>query len=135
MALFGAITLNEDSAASYVTKTNEKFSDYNIVKNPFKGSIITKDIGDGELLHVVNISPLYFAYPIFGWLAVFIVFFMGGFRWNWLMLPGIILGSLCIFWTKYFYMLIYKIGIKKNGYKGKLRFIRNTKVIELLLKV
>lgn len=132
MVVFGVLTERNDIVASYVSTTNAKLKEANMLLNPFEGDVRLVKQEKGDDLHIVNISPLYFNFTIFGWFFVLAVFFFNKFHFSWLMIPGIILCCLGIFWMKMFYVFIYKKGLRKIGFKGKIKIISNEEVIKLL---
>lgn len=132
MVVFGVLTERNDAVASYVSTTNAKLKEANMLLNPFEGDVRLVKQEKGDDLHIVNISPLYFNFTIFGWLFVLMIFFFNKWHWSWLMIPGIALGCLSIFWMKMFYIFIYKKGLRKTGYKGNIKIISNEEVINLL---
>lgn len=127
MALFGITTDLNYITTNFVTDTNNRLKEKNLLKNPFKGWATSITREEGKMLHIVNISPLYFNYPIFGWVLAGMMFMFNGLTW-W-MLPGVILGSLMIFWLSPFYIMIYKAGLRKAGYKGKTKIVKHKDII------
>jgi len=130
MVLFGLETNKEEKLTKFVRDTNERINDNNMVKNPFTGKVTTKNLPDNRMLHIVEISPIYMNFTIFGWLLCFIFFFLRGFTW-WLA-PGIVLGCLGIFWTAPFFRMMYKKGMRKAGYLNDVKSIKHKEIILML---
>ena len=127
MAVFGVLVDPGLEVLDFVAKTNHRLEDSNLVKNPFKGGIKTV-LHDGRLLCVVSMRPVYFNFTVFGWLLAASVFFIWGVSW-WI-LPGVILGSLGIFWHKSFFLFMMKKGMRKAGYTGQFKEINANTIIE-----
>ena len=129
MALFGVTTSSHEAALEFVKKTNERLNNHNLVKNPFIGKIKTVNYQD-RVLHIVSMRPVYFNFTPYCWALAICMFVIKGFTWSWLCLPGIILGCVGIFWSKYFYRWLFIKGLKKAGYPGDIKNISTSEIIE-----
>lgn len=134
MALFGLITEEDNKAKEFATETKERLENNNLIKNPFKSSIRQFIISENDklkILFVVYIEPVYFNFSVFGYLLAFGVFVIWGLT-PWL-IPGIALGLLGFFWGADFYYLMFRVGLRKKGYKGHIKRIRYKGIIEKVL--
>lgn len=131
MGIFGIITDNNMSATLFIEETRKRLANSNLIKNPFIGKIKTFELDNNLLLHIVSMKPIYFNFTIFGWIIAASIFFIWGL--NWFILPGILLGCVGIFWSKYFYRWLFIKGLKRAGYNGVIKKIDNTQVIEQMV--
>lgn len=116
----------------------EKLKDNHLIRNPFFGKveyILSKhEIGESlKDYYVMMLTPVYPQFFIFGYLLMFGAFVWRGFTLSWLMLPGLILASIGFFWSKYFFYPLFLKGLRRKAYKGKVKLISNTELIELFL--
>lgn len=128
MVIFG-ISLSEENKAfeEFVAETNERIKDNNVVRNPFTGRIIKLDHIPGTYL--IQISPLYPNYTPYIWIiGIFLFYFRGP---HWLHIPIIILGCLGLFWSRYFYYWMFRLGAKKKGSNSKLSLLSDRKTLEV----
>jgi len=51
---------------------------------------------------------------------------------GWFVLP-VIMSSLVLFWIPGFYILMFRLGLKKAGYKGKIKRISPARMLEVVL--
>lgn len=116
MPCFAFKTEKSEIVDSYIIKTNERLNSK--AKTPFFDGdiIIYKDI----YIFIINIYflPLWFIGPII-WLGGFLLW---GFNLVTL-ITGLIPFSFVLFWTKYPFMLGNYLGLKKAGYKGKIKIV------------
>jgi len=127
LAIFGIdLELNKESK-KYLDDTNERLKSSNLVKNPFIGKVVY-DIN----IAVVEIKPVYFNFSMYIWLAAAISWIWFGLRWWTLLIAGI--GFVCsMFWNKLFYYVMFRQGLKKAGYTGRVRLMLNRKTLERLI--
>lgn len=124
MSVFGVILNDCEPAERFFRETNERLKENHLVKNPYVGSI--KKLGQ---VYVVKMQPVYFNYTWFIWLVLVASIIGFGFHYKW-HIPMIAVGSLSIFWTKYFLFFMMKKGLKKAGYVGPVRMISPAEIIE-----
>ena len=129
MATFGVRLENNESfnqAIKFLEDTNKRISENNLIKNPFTGTI--KRIGD---IFLVDLKPIYFNFtPFFIFPIIGLYLFMG---FTWIMIFPASLCLLSIFWTKYFFYFFFKIGVKKAGYKGKVKLLKDSETLRGVL--
>jgi len=123
MVVFGLHNKDNPIIDKVMLEIKDRGANVNPIANPFRIRITSFKFG-----WVVSILPLYPNYSIFGWLVALGVYMIWGF--NWLVTIGIIIGCLGIFWTKYFYMLMLRLSLRKNGYKDKIKFITSDEILE-----
>jgi len=110
----------EKEALKFVNDFKLRTSEVNMVNNPFSSNTLVKDFKD-KLVLAVDITPIYPQAYLFGLipLVIGIVFNIG-----WLTITGFSLFvGLGFFWTNIFFKFMFIIGLKKNGYKSKVRFM------------
>ena len=124
MVVFGIKTEPNDlKLAGYMFETKIRFREKNLVKNPFKADF--KKIKDG--FYLFNISPIYPPYHRIGWFILIAILILTGFSW-WLSLP-ILFISIEFFWSRYFYFIMFLIGLRIYGYKGRARLILDRTIL------
>lgn len=123
MAILGIVVENSKESYNFFSETRERLQDTNLVRNPFKGEI--KKRGD---MFVVSICPIYINFTPVVWGLAVVGALVFGIHWWHIALAGI--GCLGIFWTKYFFYIFLKMGLRKNGYKGKIKLLGKKEIIE-----
>ena len=121
MAIYGMMLEKQDAVSKWIAETDKRSKEENFFKNPFKLRMKFW-LRKKEVLLIMDIKPLYFNFSVFGWFMSAGALFMFGFGW-WLW-PGIILGCLGVFWTADFYFFMAKLGLRKAGYKGKIKRLK-----------
>ena len=123
MAVFGVILDNNHAVKKYIKGIKDRVEYLSFIENPFIFNIINK--GD---LYIIIIKPLYFNFCMFGWLIVLsMLIFIG---WSYWLIPPVLLGLGSVFWWSRFYYYMFKLGLKKNGYRGKLRYLTARDILE-----
>ena len=122
MVIFGISVSNSLELDNFIYKTNNRFE--NVVT--FYGTLTKyKD------LVVVDMKPLIVPFFWFGLLTFFTLLYFFGF--NKFSIFSLMIFSTGIFWTKYFFYMMLKIGLKKEGHKGKIRLLSSQKTLEGVL--
>jgi len=118
MPVFGVEAKECKEVINFVIETNKRLKEENLVKSPFNGMVVNK----GDFLAVL-IEPIYINLPFYISLigATFSIILNIRSILYFAILSIFIL--LNIFWTSYFYYFLFTKGLKKNGYKGKLKYI------------
>jgi len=122
MAIFGVKVSDWKEAKPFFSETGVRLKGGNMVKNPFTGKI--KRIDD---LYIMGIEPIYFNFTHYIWLIGAVTFFVFGFKWFHFLVIG--LGSLSIFWSRYFFYYMLKKGLRKRGYTGEMRLVGHKEII------
>ena len=117
----------------FVRDTNNRLSKHNIVKNPFEGRIylIPKVRGEEHLTYVVDMEPVYPKVWIFGLIMLAFAVALTGQINSWAIFPLLIF-SAGVFWTRYFYILMLTLGVRKAGHKDKLKIITSMEIMRKL---
>jgi hypothetical protein len=135
MALFSILTDIDKDKEIFIEETNIRLLDNNMVSNPFKGKIksfiVNDDMNRIKELTIVYIEPIYFNLPIYALPVGLMTFYIFGF--NIYGLIFILISCLSIFWSKYFYFIMFYLGLRKSKYKGKINMLDNNEVIKLLI--
>ena len=120
MALIFVELEQEKEALNFLNRFKANTSEINMVSNPFTSHSKIKEFKD-KLMFAVDITPVYPPAYLFGLIPFGFGLFFGI---NWLMIAGITLfWVIGFFWTDIFYKIMLLIGLRKNGYKSKVRFI------------
>jgi hypothetical protein len=133
MATFGIIIENTPVVERYMADVKDRLEDSNMLRNPFKGYCLSFDIknaGQNGLLrgYATKVQPLYPNFTPYGFLASLGIYIVWGM--NIWIIPGIFIGILGVFWSKYFYYYIYKLGLKKVGYTGYMKLLSAEEVMD-----
>jgi hypothetical protein len=126
MAMFGILLDKDVAVTKWIADTKKRTTYDNVFKNPFKTKIRFWN-KKGEVLLLMDITPIYFNYSIYGWFMSAGTLLLFGFGW-W-MWPGIVLGCLGLFWTSEFYFVMTKLGLRRTGYKGKIKRMKLSRLI------
>jgi hypothetical protein len=125
MAVVAAQLDFNDSSKGYIYNLGDKLNEPNMLLNPFTGGLHYEPYAKDNKPRVrvlVLIKPIYPNFSIFGWMTAIVIYLLWGWSYGWILLP-VGIGCLGFFYTDYFYMLMLWAGLKKNGYKGKIRFL------------
>lgn len=129
MASFGFLTEKSELVESFIEKTNQRLEVHHILKNPFEGRII-KIKG----IYLASMNPMYPNLSLLGLIFILGWFAIFGFKLIGWYIPGLVLLVSGVFWSKYFFYLMLKKGLKKEGYTGIVKLIPNNKIIERIVK-
>lgn len=136
MALFGFRAEHKKELTNFMLATQKKLESNNVVYNPFIAKIKEFNLiseGEPEVIYLIDMNPIYLNFTPIGWFMAFAVLVLFGFSW-WIT-PGVVITLLGVFWTPEFYYIMFRLGLKKAGYKGKVKRLRNEAIIkELLLR-
>lgn len=128
MGVFGVVTEPNTLVDAFMQKTHKNLQNDNVVKNPFIGCINKIDEGTQEAVWVIDMKPIYPDLSLFfGWLPFGITYYFFGWRW-WQTLFLIICCS-TVLWSAYFHYSMCVVGLRKYGYKGKIRFLSKRKLL------
>lgn len=129
MALFALKTrsqnrLDLEVIEKFIDDTAVRLSSDNLYKNPFRGRV--KKFTKKEI-YVFEVNPLVFNFSLFGWPLAVGVFLIWGFT-PWI-LPGLLLGSAGVFWSRKFFYTFCVKGLRKAGYKGPVVMLKDQEII------
>lgn len=108
------------SAITFFERVRQKCDEpFNLFKSPFNKNRIWFDqaVGLGVFNLEISWPPLY----LIGFLGIAASWYFH-LRPGWFILP-VIMSSLVLFWIPAFYILMFRLGLKKAGYKGKVKRI------------
>lgn len=128
MAIFSITTEHSDEVSDFIHKAKKKMESDDFLKNPFIADIIKIQQGHDNPLYVFSMSPIYFNFSIFGWFIAFAIFMIWGL--NTFLIYPIILGCLGFFWSSTFFYCMAVLGLRKNGYKGKIKRLSCKQTLE-----
>jgi hypothetical protein len=131
MAILGVMLQDCDVTHSFIVNTDKKLQEDNVLTNPFRGGIKSFLQENNKVLAVLDIAPIYPNFSILGWLYTLIFFYFFGF--SLLLIPGLIVILLSIFWSRYFFILFVYLGLKKLGYKNKIKLISNEEALRRII--
>lgn len=120
MVIYCFETEKSSEVLNWIKLTREKSKETDFVKNPFFFKIKRVTIKKRFLL-CVDILPLYPNFTIYGWFGLIGSFLILG--WGWWTWPFLALGCLGFFWSSPFFYFMTKLGLRKNGYKGKIKMV------------
>lgn len=135
MVVFGVRLFQDDNiipAAKFMIQTNERLQSNNIVLNPFRGGI--KDYEpkekDGKVIvdYAVFMKPVYPCFPLFFLLLAIGIYVITS--TNWVFWFFLALSSLGILWTRYFFYVMLRLGLRKANYYGKVKLLSAAQVME-----
>lgn len=130
MAYFGVETEESEIINSFVINTNQRLQKQDVVKNPFSEGKVVK-IRNGLFVYI---KAVYLNISLYAFLFSFILIsILTKLEWSvWYGIPAFFL-LMCFFWSKYFFYLMMRWGVRKNGYKGKFKIINNEECFKRLI--
>ena len=134
MVIFGVILSNEESGRAFMDKSNARLLKADIVRNPFVGKIIRIKNGVFTDTYIIDMEPIY---PRYYFVAPLLIIGPALFIQRWLSfwyLPGLFVLSSAFLWNTYFYYAFLTLGLRKSGYIGKIKLIRNGGLLKLLIE-
>ena len=133
MASFGVELMLCSEVSEFIAKTNDRLKAENILTNPFKdGSQLKFRLPN---LLAVYIEPIYLNFPLLGILFYLpIAFYFIGWNLSWGYVPSLVFLIVSFFWSKYFYYLMLRTGLRKGGYKGSVKLLSDKETIRRLIQ-
>lgn len=127
MPILGIEVNRNNNAFKFMNYTRKRLEEPNFIKNPFFAPVVkrfshslqlTKRVKD---TYIIYIDPLY---PNLGKLIPFLIIagLVFGFNEYLIMAMGL-LAFVYFTHTRYFYYMLLKRGIRKQGYKGPIRLL------------
>ena len=131
--MFAVELVKDEKSLNYLLETKKRLSEENFVQNPFKGKIKVY-IENDKVWAIFNLKPIYPDLSILGLLVLLASFVIGGFSLNWGVYVGVFISLFFSFlWSKYFFIIMMKLGLIKAKVKGKLKVLSNTQIVERLM--
>ena len=135
MAIVSVLTENNEAVDQYIELMKERMSSNSVLLNPFKTAFKTAMVNhNGKEVYQLNlllIEPVYPNVSVLGWFGAVSWFWLWG--WSGWIIPFIIVGLLGVFWSKYFYTLIFYLGIRKAGYSGRYKMLTTSDALGKLI--
>ena len=130
MAQLGIEIDIDDKVIKYMTETHKRLQNDSLIHNPFVGKV-KLIICQRKAQYLIDMTPVYPKVYLGGVFLTVAPLLFWGFGW-WLSF-GVCIMSLYFLWTKYFIYLALRLGLKKIGYKGKVKILTNEEIINSLL--
>lgn len=113
----------------YIETTNARLQLDDLLKNPFHG--ILKQIDYNTV--ICSIKPIYFNIPFYAGISIGLILFMLQITkiWAWAIVGVFFLLSLL--WTRYLFYYMLKLGLKKAGYKEKIKLLKDSETLDRVL--
>lgn len=124
MVIFGIET--EDEIDSYISKTNERLVENLLVHGEAKAL-------EEKNTYAIDVSIRFPKIHYFGFMLLFGGLYLTHLTWKWYLWIPIVLSSLCFFYTKTYNYMVFRIGLRKHGYDGKVRLLKDQEFIKRLL--
>lgn len=77
--------------------------------------------------YLIDIQPLIFPFYWIGFMGVLSTLYFAGLTIY--LIPSIIISLSYLFWSKYFIYYMLMIGLRKSGYKGKIKLIKHEELL------
>lgn len=130
MNILVAETETNKGVGDFITSLKEgSKKQVNLISNPIESNIhcFKKNKKQYVILGVdIKVFPVYYLFFMF----LFLFFIYPGI---WFAIPVVIFGLFSVPFTTLFWQLLYRYGIKKKGYKGKVKFLQKDKALKVLL--
>lgn len=132
MPCFGLEVEKDKKINSFIQKTNRKLKVSNILTNPFmEDSHVMFKLPNLLAVYIEPIYPNFASYGMF--FSFFIALVFVGFSKSWAYVPSLVFGTLSLFWNRWFYYAMMRAGIRKEGYKGKMKMLSYKETIKRLM--
>ena len=132
MAVFGVEVIDNIESKEFMNQTDKRLQNPNLAFNPFNGNVIRIREDIPNAYYIVIMKPIYARIYLIGIFLFAVAFLLTGFEISWFLLPGIIMFSTGIFWSKYFFFISLYIGLRKVKYKGLIKLFNSDMIVSLL---
>lgn len=134
MVIFGIELSRTKEAIKFMKETNDRLQSTNPVTNPFYGSIKRIPLKKKDKDHYVLVmDPVYPKLYYMGYFLLPGAFIFAGLRLSVAYLPGLFLTLTRFCWSRFFMYLFLALGLKKAGYKGKVKLIKDSTSLRTLI--
>lgn len=130
MVLFGVRTEPSPKVDLFFIESNARLQKQTPTI-PYNGFI---SVIPGTTFYVIKMEPIFPKFYKMGFLTTAITLLLTGLRLSWWLLPSLLIVLTSFFWTSKFIYFGLKRGLRKNGYKGHIEKLKNSCIIEKLLK-
>jgi len=138
MAVFGALTENNEKVLNYIRATQVRLKLANPIRNPFSGSIVFT-VKNDKIITTARLESFWFLFAYRLGIVYLAGFIFAQFVNKGLFLPwyfiviGGVIGLYLFLTSKYFFYLVFRLALKQTGYKGDIKFLSNNKLIGVLI--
>lgn len=127
MASFGIELYYTRQSREFIKKTNKRLEEGRLIINPFIGKIKPYN-----RFCAISIRPVYASPFGVGAGLSFIILMIVGFTY-WL-IPPLMIMLAGVFWTPHFFYIFFKMGLRKEGYKGKVKMLMPGEVLRRIIE-
>lgn len=135
MVTFAVEVEDNNIVYEFMRDTHKRLQRKDLVKNPFIGRVVflPRRLDYTKIIYLIEMESVYPKIYIFGFLilASFLIIF--GFNKPLLLIIAIIFISPGLLHTKIFNYLIMSKGLRKAGYKGKIKLLSNGILLQELI--
>jgi len=137
MAIFGVVVEDNETAKTFFKEVRERITTDNLARSPFIGGVTSfislrkhKDEKETkvDLGYTIKMAPIYFNFALLGFFFMVAAFII------WPRLSIAIAGAVFLLvslgWSGRFYFFMLKLGLKKKGYKGSIRYLKPAEILE-----
>lgn len=126
MASLGIEIKESKEVLDFVKETSKRLSKQNLIQNPFNGEMVL--FKDTIALHI---KPIYFNLPFY--LSLFFGLTYLIFERTFLFIMGAIFLLLSLLYSKEFFYFVFSKGLRKKGYKGRIKLLSQEEIIKRLI--
>lgn len=126
--IFSLMTKQSEVMDAYMQETQKRLQSNDFIKNPFKGEIKGYDIKESTV-YICKIEPIY---PNFSYLGLIGIASLYWFGFNWSFYVGLVIMFTGFFWTRWFFIMMLRLGSRRMGYQGYIRSISSDTIMELI---
>ncbi len=134
MVIFGIELDRNKESIAFMEETKKRLADNNPITNPFYGTVKKLPLSkEKKNNYVLVMDPVYIRFYNIGYFLLAGAFIFTGLKLSIRYLPGLILLSTSFFWSRFFMYLGLFFGLKKAGYKGKVKLLRDSTTLRNML--
>lgn len=122
MVIFGVEVSNSKELDNFIYKSNKRFK---------KVLLFYGELSKVKNILVVNMRPLLMPFYWMGLFSFFVITYFWGF--NKFSIMALMVFSGGIVWTRYFFYFFLKMGLKKEGHKGKIKLLYDQNTLREVL--
>ena len=120
----------------FMKDTHKRLQNNSLRRNPYDGG--TARLPNNRFIdtpdrYLIDMTPLYPPTYLGGIFAIVGSIFWRGFVWNWLLTVGVLLLASGLLWSRYFMFVMLRLGLKKAGYNGPVRLIRDNDILKHII--
>lgn len=128
--IFGLKTDKDEAVLNFYIETNKRLGRDDVVKNPFGLSKIGFIMREDKVYLVCDLNPVWPDFSGYLFIIGFIPLLFGFFKTS---IFFYVLGLIVLFlWSRYFFSLMMYLGLRKKGYKGKIRLVKDQELLKVV---